>query len=135
MYDLLSRHPIFRKLSDAARQKLARAGKQRRYKEGDCLIRENVPNDSLYLVLDGTVRIESTDGELIAVLREGAVIGEISSTGISLPVASAIAGDKVCALAFPNDLVGELVEQEADFGEAMRQLGMERVASRLFSSM
>lgn len=132
MSDFLSRHPIFRKLSEAARKKLARKGKERKFRAGECLIRENEPNETLYLVLDGAVRIQAADGELIAVLREGAVIGEISTTGISLPVASAIAKEDVRVLAFPNHLVAELAEEETDFGEAMRELGMERVASRLF---
>ncbi len=134
MEDILNLHPIFGLLTDASRQRLARAAEVRDCEDGDCLIRENKPNENLFLVIEGKVRIKGADGELIAVLRKGAVMGEISASGISLPVANAIADGRVRVLALPNRVVGDVAEREPAFGEAMRDLGLRRVAARLFDS-
>ncbi len=134
MKQILSLHPIFELLTSESRQKLDAASEIREYGDGEYLIRENEPNENLFLVLEGKVCIEGGDGKLIAVLRKGAVIGEISASGISLPVANAIADGLVRVLTLPNCVVGEVAEREPAFGKAMRDLGLRRATARLFDS-
>jgi len=134
MYSTLTGHDIFKVLTDESRQKLSRVAKVKCYQVGEFLIKENELNESLFLLLDGSVRIESTDGELIAVLRSGSVIGEISTSGISSPIANAIAGGTVKTIVLPLQMIANISSRETVFGDALRELGMQRVTSRLFDS-
>jgi len=80
------------------------------------------------------VRIESNLGELIAILKSGSIIGEISTTSLSLPIANAIASSEVNVVVIPIQMITELSNQELDFENALRELGMQRVMSRLLES-
>jgi len=135
MFDKPMKHRLFEGLSDTAMSKLKKMASIVDYKSGDYLIHENKANDLLFLLLDGSVHIESNAGERIAVLREGSVLGEISSTGISLPIANAIAGSEVQVMKFPMHIIRDIAEQEPVFSKALYELGMERVMARFLDGL
>jgi len=135
MLNELNSLPLFMSLSDESRQLLNQSGCYQGYQKGDVLVRENEPNDQLFVLLDGSIRIESQADELIVVLRRGAIIGEISSTGLStLPIASAVAVNDVRVIAFPIQQLMAVSAQETEFADALRDLGMQRVISRVFDA-
>jgi CRP-like cAMP-binding protein len=134
MYEQLTKHSLLMTLTEDSKKKLSKLARQIRYKSGDFLLKENEPNDYLFLLLDGVIRIESNTGELIAILQPGAVIGEISTAGLSLPIANAIAVNDVKTLAFPIHVITELSNKEPSFAEALQNLGMERVMARMLDS-
>ncbi|MDX8401547.1 MAG: cyclic nucleotide-binding domain-containing protein [Mariprofundaceae bacterium] len=119
-------HEVFGRLTDAGRSRLIEAAQLRRYADGELLIREGEFNDALLLVLGGRVQVRDEEGEIAAELAEGAVLGEISTSGMSLPVADVVARGDVEVLAFPIELVSEVAFEEDDFAEALRELGMRR---------
>jgi len=134
MYNKLSNYPLFMTLTEDSRKKISKLAKQKVYKRGEFLLKENEPNEQLFLLLDGTVRIENNAGELIAILKSGSIIGEISIVGLSLPIANAIASSDSEIVMIPVQIITHLSNQELDFREALRELGMERVMSRLLDS-
>ena len=131
MFDKPMDHLLFQTLSHASKEVLKKHINKIRYNKNDCLICEDEANDKLFILLEGTLNVECNTGELVAVLKEGSVIGEISSTGISLPIADVIAQDAVTVLAFPMNVIHEIAEAEEPFTKALYDLGMGRVMSRL----
>ncbi len=134
MYKQLSSHPLFMILANDSIKKLSKIARKVSYQNGDFLVKENEPNEHLFLLLDGAVRIENSVGELIAMLQKGAIVGEVSISGLSLPIANVIAMDDVKAVVFPMNVITELSNQEPSFAEALHRLGMERVMGRLLDS-
>jgi len=134
MYNKLSQHPLFMTLSEESRKKISKLAKQKKYKHGEFLVKENESNEHLFLLIEGAVRIESNTGELIAVLKSGSIIGEISTTGLSLPIANVIVSSEVKVIVIPIQVITEFSNKEPDFGNALQELGMERVMSRLLES-
>lgn len=57
---------------------LARAGRFRNLASEELLIRAGEPIHSLFFIMDGTFLVASVDGQVIATLSEGEVIGEMS---------------------------------------------------------
>jgi len=134
MYNKLTNHNLFKLLSDESRQKLSQVAKVKNYQTGEFLIKENEPNEHLFLLMEGSVRIVSSDGELITILRSESVIGEISISGTASPIADAIAEGAVKVASFPIQVISNILSQETAFSDALHELGMRRVASRLFNS-
>ncbi len=122
----LSSHSLFQSLSDEALNRLNAVAELRDYKPGEVLIREGEFNDKLFVLVKGTVRIESEDAGLIGTLKPDSVLGEISTSGMSLPVATVTAEDDVEAITVPIEAVSEVAFEEEAFANALRALGMRR---------
>ncbi len=124
--EILREHEVFRTLGENARKQLASVARAAHFAAGDTLIREGEFNEALLLLLQGEARVEGGDGGVIARLGKGAILGEISASGMSLPVASVIAESEVEALAFPIEAVSGIAFEEEAFADALRELGMRR---------
>ena len=122
---IFEEHSLFSLLPDDAQTKLIDLGEIKHYKEGEKLITEGEFNQSLFLILDGSVRI-SNSGETIATLVGNRIVGEISSSGMSSPVADVVADSKVKVIAFPIDVITDCSIDYPDFGEKLRHIGMNR---------
>ncbi|MDX8397808.1 MAG: cyclic nucleotide-binding domain-containing protein, partial [Mariprofundaceae bacterium] len=124
MLNELSKFPLFANLSESSYQKLCQSGCYKTYHKDDVLVQEHVPNTQLFLLTEGSVRIESHDDDLIVVLRRGAIIGEVSTTGLSLlPIANAVAVNDVKVMAFPIQLIIDISAEEVEFADGLRDLG------------
>jgi len=75
---------------------------------------------------EGEAHIVS-EGRVLAEIGEGEIVGEISTTGMSHPVADVVAVDTVLAMAFPIELIGDLGLQYPAFAEQLRALGAKRL--------
>ena len=73
---------IFRPLPDEELGRIATRLKERRFREGQPIFHKGEPGDSMYLVLDGRVKILSPDAtgqdRVLAFLEEGAFFGEMA---------------------------------------------------------
>ncbi len=124
---ILREHEIFQLLGEAAHRRLVAAARPVHFSAGEALIREGEFNDALMLLLRGRAQVESGDGGVIARVGAGVVLGEISASGMSLPVANVVAVEEVEALAFPIETVSAIAFDEEAFLDALRELGMRRV--------
>ena len=68
---------------------MAHAGSIRRFAAGDALIRTGETIDQLLVLLDGVVRVETAEGRVIALRREGECLGEVSLVD-TLPTSSSV---------------------------------------------
>jgi CRP/FNR family transcriptional regulator, cyclic AMP receptor protein len=78
MVETLARHALFCDLPADAAAELARAVVDRRYAEGDWVLRRGEANCGLHVILDGEAGVLDDDVEL-AVLHAGMFFGEISA--------------------------------------------------------
>lgn len=81
MADIVLRSHLFKSLDDAGRRDLLESAFVMRYDGGDVVLREGDPGDTMYLVMEGTVRVETRtpSGTLqLAELGRGACVGEVS---------------------------------------------------------
>jgi serine/threonine protein phosphatase PrpC/CRP-like cAMP-binding protein len=75
--DVLSRMPIFSRLSERELLRVMQVVEVRLYKDGDVVIREGDKGDELFIVLDGKVRIARGD-QVITHLGQGEHVGEMA---------------------------------------------------------
>ncbi|RME81732.1 MAG: cyclic nucleotide-binding domain-containing protein [Zetaproteobacteria bacterium] len=120
--------PLFAILSDAQRERLAAAGSELRVSKGKAFIREGEENPYLFVLREGEVDVLSY-GVKVKTLKPQAVIGEISTAGLSRPVATVVAATDCVLWAFPRDVVTEIAFEHEEFGERLRDLAMTRILS------
>jgi len=119
-------HVLFSKLPDDVLTHLHAHGQAETFAKGDALITQGEFNYSLFLILSGAVSV-ITDGEKVTSLQQGDVVGEISTSGLSAPVADVIAEEEVEVLAFSIGEVSEIAFAHEAFADTLRQIGMHRV--------
>jgi len=123
--NILKEHSLFSLLPDEARKDLLRKSETILFKPEEKIISEGEFNEYLYLIIGGTVRITS-GGETITTVDGHKIFGEISSSGMSSPVADVIAETDVTVFAFPLDAIVDASSEYPDFGEELRNIGMKR---------
>jgi len=123
--DILKKHSLFSLLSDGKQEELLEKSKTILFKPEEKLITEGEFNEYLYLIIGGTVRVIS-GGEEVATIEGHKIVGEISSSGMSSPVADVIADTDVTAIAFPLEVITDTTCNNPDFGEELRHIGMKR---------
>lgn len=123
---LVSRHALFRKLSRKERNALAKVCKVANLDSGDVLIKQGEFNEHLFLIAKGTLDVIA-DGTRVAKLKKGDVVGEISASGLSLPVANVVASSDAMVFTFPVDAINEHIRKNSKFAETMHEMGMRRI--------
>ena len=78
-------------LDDTDVQWLASNGSKSVFAAGEVLIRQGMPMERLYIVLDGRLLVELGSGVQLVTLKPGEVIGEISFVDSRPPLASLVA--------------------------------------------
>ncbi|HKI61907.1 MAG TPA: cyclic nucleotide-binding domain-containing protein [Mariprofundaceae bacterium] len=126
MSERLISHSLFKSLSENSLKALTDVSEIRHYKPNEALIEEGQFNDRLFILVKGSVRVESADAGLIGHLKPDSIIGEISTSGMSSPVATVTADEDVEVITIPIETVSEIAFEEDAFANAMRALGMQR---------
>lgn len=82
MADIVAKSHLFKSLDEQARKELLESAFVMQYDPGETILREGEPGDSMFLVMDGAVRVhtKAAHGSEIplADLGRGACIGEVS---------------------------------------------------------
>jgi len=125
LHEILTAHSLFTLLPEDARDQLLQKAETILFKPEDKLITEGEFNPYLYLIIGGTVRIANSEGT-IATVEGHKIVGEISSSGLSSPVADVIADTDVTTIAFPLETITDFSLEYPDFGEELRNIGMKR---------
>lgn len=124
--EILAGHPLFQMLSDDAREDLVSKSDFTSLKQGDKLIEQGEFNYHLYLIREGVASVIMHD-ETVGELQAGDVAGEISTSGLSTPVADVIAKTDLEVIAFPIEDINDIAFEHPEFSEKMREIGMERL--------
>jgi CRP-like cAMP-binding protein len=107
---------IFGQLSDNDVIWLARTGRRRRVRKGTVLIREGVPVDTLYIVLEGELDVAvGADRRRVARLLPGEVVGEMSFIDARPPSATVSAATDAVVFTIGKTLLQQALVHDAAF--------------------
>jgi flavin reductase (DIM6/NTAB) family NADH-FMN oxidoreductase RutF len=111
-YERLLRHaPVFSTLPPELLARIVEAGAERSYEDGQAIVRAGEAGDELYVLLEGSVRIER-GGRVVRSLLAGELFGEIAVLDGGRRTADVMAvGDARC-LAIPREVIREAIEAE-----------------------
>lgn len=125
IYKFVSRHQLFKLLPSHLRHYLADECKVYMLERNGLLIRQGEFNSNLYLIGRGFIHVVR-DGHHLASLGEGDVVGEISTSGLSMPVADVVADSDVTAYAFPSEQINLVADKCPPFKQKLNEIGMLR---------
>jgi flavin reductase (DIM6/NTAB) family NADH-FMN oxidoreductase RutF len=103
--------PVFSALPGEVLARLIAAGAERSYLDGEPIVRAGEAGDELYVVLEGSVRVERA-GRLVGAFAQGDVFGEIAVLDGGERTADVIASGPARCLAVPRDVVRMALEAE-----------------------
>jgi|GEM_PF-1660956 len=126
--NLVARHQLFQCLPKTMSEELLDECRLCQLTAGEHMIKQGVFNSDLYLIARGYLEVV-VDGHHLATVGEGDIVGEISASGLSMPVADVIAESEVLAFAFPAKAIDCMTERCPEFGEKMRAIGICRQRS------
>jgi CRP-like cAMP-binding protein len=107
---------IFGQLTDSDVDWLARAGHRRRLPARTVLIREGVPVGTLYILLEGQLRVvHDGSGREIASLEVGEIVGEMSFIDARPPSATVYAASDVVVCAIPKAVLQGHLDTDVAF--------------------
>jgi CRP/FNR family transcriptional regulator, cyclic AMP receptor protein len=108
---------ILAELSDRDFEWLIQTGRRRRLYANEVLIREGEPSEALYVILTGTLGVFSSalEGEKVAALESGEVVGEISFIDSRLPSATVKALDDATLWAIPRTQLNTKLSNDVSF--------------------
>ncbi|MBN2382622.1 cyclic nucleotide-binding domain-containing protein [bacterium] len=114
--DLLEKCLLFDKLSSAEIEAVLEITSVVDYKRGDVIFQKDEVGEALYLILEGSVRVsvilDSIGEEVIAILREGAHLGEMALIDRGPRSATAIAHEDSKLVRLDKDRFDELLHQD-----------------------
>ncbi|MEO5653801.1 MAG: cyclic nucleotide-binding domain-containing protein [Marmoricola sp.] len=90
------------------------------------LIWEKTPADKAYLIVEGTVSVRKNGNE-IAQLGPGDVIGEMAVVGHKLRSASVVSTSPLEVIHFTSESLSELLDEVPAFGQALRSTTEDRL--------
>lgn len=104
---------LFKSLDDEGRRRLIESGYVLRYEPGDVIIREGDEGSAMYLVMQGTVRVETSGARgsvRLAELGRGACLGEVSVLTGGARTATVTAVDAVHVVAFESHRIQRIID-------------------------
>jgi flavin reductase (DIM6/NTAB) family NADH-FMN oxidoreductase RutF len=123
---LLASVPLFASLAPELIEPILAAGTQRSYEKGDVIVREGDPGDELFVILEGTVRVER-GGRALKTFGPGEFFGEVAVLDGRPRSADVVAQGAATCLSLPRDVLREVLQREPAAAWAM----LETLATRL----
>ncbi len=131
--DVLARNPLFAGLDPAELEELEAAMRPQTFAANDVICRAGEPGDSLFLVVDGFARVTLTDEDgsarVVARLRRGDVIGEMSLVTGEPRSATVVAAVPTTALELSRDDVATLIAKQPRILENLSRILSGRLAA------
>ncbi|MDX8387281.1 MAG: cyclic nucleotide-binding domain-containing protein [Ghiorsea sp.] len=122
----IAKQPLFQELPVDAVAQICVQGIVGNFNAGEVLIRENENNASLFLILQGQAKV-LMNGTQVGLIEDGEIIGEISVSRTSLPLASVIAETEMSVLVFPAIAVQDLMVKYEAFAKTIKTMALARV--------
>jgi CRP-like cAMP-binding protein len=116
---------LFKSLDLASRANLIASGFVMKYAEGDTILREGDPGDTMFIVMDGTVRVETRGaaGNVhLAELGRGACVGEVSVITGAPRTATVTAVTDVSVATFARHRVERILDRAPKVRALLEQL-------------
>ena len=107
---------IFGLLTDADVAWIARTGIRRRLRDGDVVIKQDIQNDSVIILLEGEFQITTRSSGHIASIGVGEIVGEISLVDSAPPSATVTARGECLALFVDKKILMQKLERDIAFG-------------------
>ncbi|GAA3096253.1 MULTISPECIES: Crp/Fnr family transcriptional regulator [Nonomuraea] len=131
---VLAEIPLFQVLGESGIRSTARAGLTRRYRSGQIIFHQGDPGESLYVLLDGLVKVvfttEHGDEIVLNMLGRGDTFGEMALLDDSPRSASIVTARPAWVFALPRARLLELMREHPGLAdEFLRLLG--RMVRRL----
>lgn len=113
---LTEQNLLFRNVDFSSVEYMLERSRVRELAEGETLLQPELPNEHLYLILEGELRVHLTAHQVVehAQLVAGECTGEISLVDGKNPSARVVAAKPTRVLAVPHDTVWSLVDQSHD---------------------
>jgi CRP/FNR family transcriptional regulator, cyclic AMP receptor protein len=103
----------FRALDPVIVRRLLRRGTARSFAETDCIVRQGVPLDHLFVVVEGEAAV-LLGGRIVARLKAGDFIGEIGFLSADMATATVVATTVLRCLAWPAEDLRQRLERQPD---------------------
>lgn len=129
IYKAVSGHQLFKLLPAHLRHYLVDECKVYEVEKKGLLIRQGEFNSNLYLIADGYVHVVM-DGNMLATLGIGDIVGEISVSGINMATADVVAESSVTAYAFASEHIARVADKCPEFKVRLNEIGMLRKLQR-----
>lgn len=116
---------LFKSLDDEGRKAIFECGFLQSFDAEDILMKQDQPGDSMFLVFNGTVAVETdTAGGTVqlAELGRGACVGEVSVLKGGLRTATVTAKTEVDAISFARHRIERVLEQYPKVREVLEKL-------------
>jgi CRP/FNR family cyclic AMP-dependent transcriptional regulator len=107
---------IFGILTDADVESMVRMGTRRRLEDGEVVIKEGEPADSVILLLEGEFLVTTKGSGQIARLGVGEIVGEMSLVDSAPPSATITAHGECLALFLEKTILMQKLENDVAFG-------------------
>ena len=120
----LRRIPAFSALDERVLLRVVGVSANLHWNHGSKVFEKGSPSEALYVVMSGAVRItDPADGgeDIIAEIEPGNFFGELSLLHEGRHSKSAYAVEDTELLVVPRDSFAQLVKQDTEFGDYMRQ--------------
>lgn len=125
----------FNALTDASARRLAEFAYTRHYRAGELIVERGGPGDSMFVVVEGSVRVPVVDDtgrqQFIAYLSEGKMFGEMALLTGEPRNADVVANNDCLIIVLPRDPVQEVLSEHPEIagfltailGERLMQIG------------
>lgn len=132
MIENVKKIPVLEPFEDQELIKLLEMSKIRKYKAGECIVREGRSDTWLYFLMYGQVQISKTGKQVTILKRKGEVFGEMGALDSSRRSASAFAHTETVCLATDMFYIEKLTGSEkVAFGYVLYRLLAEILSRRL----
>ncbi len=121
---------LFADLSDPDLEAIADPARERRFSDGERVLRRGLSGGGFFVVLDGEAAVQIPGGEPRR-LRRGDFFGEVSTLLECKPTADVVAGTALHTLEIPGSQLEELILQYPQLGSRMLQTMARRIRDLL----
>ena len=122
-------NPLFAPLPAKGLAQMADHSSVKTFSCGEKLIEEDGNNESLFLLISGSVKVIS-NGTEVDRQQAGDTAGEVSMSKISPPVADVIAVGDVQAILFPSKTIDAVCAKYPAFAKLLRETALKKVYDR-----
>jgi len=123
----LRKVPLFAALPPHDLQPIAAVAEEYLFPAGEMLAAEGEPGDTMYVIVEGEVRVLGTDGEELAVRGPGDFLGEMAVISSRPRTASLLAGSEVRVLELRRPAFEAILRERPETAIAMMRVLCERL--------